>query len=160
MSKIVLITESNEIVLSSQEDLICLAVNEHKEDLKVNDNSFDGLPEDYPRFISSYNQALKYLQDYYEGRYLNIKSIPFNKYEIISDEDEILISSNDYEEVKSKFLSYIRSTQQEYLNTGDKDIQEVDDLILSFKKLFEADTSYLNKTLIDYGFKELICVDI
>ena len=153
---LILTTESDNIVLSSQEDLICLAKREHDEDLKVNDNSFDDLPEDYPRFINSYNQGLKYLQDYFEGRYLNISSIPFNKYEIISDEDEMLISSNDYEEVKGKFLSYIRNTQQEYLDNGDKDESEVDDLILSFKSLFEADVSYLNGALVDYGFKELV----
>lgn len=159
MGKIILTTESDEIVLSSQEDLICLAVKEHEEDLKVNNDSFDDLPENYPRFISSYNQALKYLQEYYEGRYLNIQTIPFNKYEIISDEDEQFISSNDYEEVKNKFLSYIRSTQQEYLNNGDKEESEVNDLIFSFKSLFEDDIAHFNEALTDYGFQELIVHD-
>lgn len=79
-------------------------------------------------------------------------------YEIISVEGEVLISSNDLNLVKEKFLSYIKMTQQEYHENGDKDEDEIEELITYFRDSFE-NIDYLNITLIDYGFEELVIKD-
>jgi hypothetical protein len=77
-------------------------------------------------------------------------------YKIISDEQELLIESNSREEVENKFLDYIRYTQQEWINMGDKTEEEVDTLIKDYKWLITSNTQNFNSVLIDYGFEELI----
>lgn len=72
---ITLITDDDNINLNSKEELIELAQRELKEDIEVNDGDFESLPNDYPREITTYNESVWYLTKWFEGRYLNIKSL-------------------------------------------------------------------------------------
>lgn len=76
------------------------------------------------------------------------------QFEIVCHEGESLVKTSDLSEVKESFLSYIRDTQQEYIDNDDKSKEEVDEFISSLKESF-GDISHLNEVLNDYGFYPL-----
>lgn len=75
MAKIILTTMDNDVVLDGEEDLIELARIELKEDVFEANDGWDDMPDDYPREINTFNEALVYLQTYFDDRYHNIYEI-------------------------------------------------------------------------------------
>lgn len=74
MEKIILKTEADDVAVNGKQGLIELAQWEHKQDVEMN-GGFDDLPSNYPRSIETYNQAVGYLQEYFDGRYVNINEL-------------------------------------------------------------------------------------
>lgn len=76
------------------------------------------------------------------------------QFAIISNEDELLIATDDIYKAEEEFLNYIRYTQQEWIDNGERSKEDVDKLISDYRKDF-MEISRLNNTLVDYGFNEL-----
>jgi len=78
------------------------------------------------------------------------------KYSIISWEEESLIDTDDLEVAREKFLSYVRSTQEEYITNNMKTVEEVDEHMKDIKKVIYSNIDNFNDYLKDYGFNKLI----
>lgn len=75
MAKIILTTMDNDVVLDGEQGLIELARAELHEDVFEANDGWDDMSDEYPREINTFDEAVAYLQTYFEDRYHNIQEI-------------------------------------------------------------------------------------
>lgn len=75
MAKIILKTMDNDVVLDGEKSLIELARAELKEDVFEANDGWEDMSDDYPREINTFDEAVVYLQTYFDDRYHNIHEI-------------------------------------------------------------------------------------